>query len=169
MKTNFQTILVMIVLTLVGFNSHAELYLVKEKCQITENRFSLSTNLKSMVENGISEHKYSSRLTIKGQKTIALKPQSEIDETPMSMGSSYTLVNAAKGKKILLTVRKGVEKSSFSSSKDTACGPVLSVKEYSVKIRGLEKAPVMATMTCDQRSVFVSSKCDSAKKLAKSN
>ncbi len=169
MKTKFQNILIMIALTLVGFNSHAELYLVKEKCRIAEDRFSLSTDLKSLVENGISEHKYSSTLKMKGGKAMSLKPQSEIDQTPMSIGSSYTLINSAKDKKILITVRKGVEKTSFASSKDTACGPVMSVKEYSVKIRGLEKIPVMATMTCDQRSVFVSSKCDGAKKVAKGN
>ena len=169
MKTKFQNILIMIVLTLTGFNSQAELYLVKEKCRIKDDRFSLSTNLKSTVENGISEHHYSSTLRIKGKKAISLKPQSEIDETPMSIGSSYTLVNPPQKSKIQLLVKKGVEKSSFSSLKDPACGPVLSIKEYSVKIRGVEKAPLMATMTCDQRSVFVSSKCDGAKRVAKSN
>lgn len=168
MRTNYDTILIMIVLTLIGASSHAELYLVKEKCRITDNRFSLTTNLKSVVENGISEHHYASSLKIKGQKTMSLKPESEVDETPMSLGSSYTLVNKGKNTKIRMSIQKGLEKSSYSAT-TSACDPVLSVKEYSVKIHGLQKMPMIATMTCDQRSVFVSKKCDNGKNVARRN
>ena len=169
MKTQFSSLVIIVLLSLIGLNSHAELYLVNEKCQIKGDKFSMSTSLKSLVEDGISEHSYSSVLRLNGQKAIALKPQSEIDQTPMSIGSSYTLVNESKKKKIHMLVRKGVEKSSFSSTKDVACGPVLSIKEYDVKIQGITKAPMTATMLCDQRSVFVSKKCEGSKSLAKRN
>jgi hypothetical protein len=172
--------LIIFVLIFTGLKSHAEVYRVDEKCQVTEKDFSLSTNLKSVVEDAISEHKYRSTLILNGQ-TIAMAPESEIDETPMSIGSTYSLIDKASadinkkkqlwGKpntKIMLTVRKGIEKSSFSSTKDNACGPVSSVKEYDVRIRGLSPKVIMAKMVCNQRSVFVSTKCADESKVIRS-
>ena len=142
--------------------SRAEISVTEEKCKIKVKEFTLTTDLRSTVEDGISDQKYTSVLQREGEKRLWLKPESPMDAGAFNIGTKYTLVGAKT--KLTLDIKKAKERSSFSGSEESACAPAMSVKEYDVEVKGLGTKARNVKMICDNRSVFVSSRCNKDEK-----